>query len=171
LLIFYIFTKKIQIMRLTIFMLFLLFSSFFNEKHGAEEIVITGLRFDKERTDAFKKTPKQPAFTIDNKGILRPTAAYQIIYAKSDKALVILPKTTSYSSFKQLDGYEEIELPGGALIGCMCDGAVDNCRFDNSKKDNQFLCTGSCRCYIGVVFDYGLPPLEYETGGGRWFNF
>lgn len=158
-------------MRLIIFMSFLLFSSFSNKKPVPEEIIITGLRFDKERTDAFKKVPKQPAFTIDNKGILRPTAAYQIIYVKSDKALVLLPKTTTYSSFKQLDGYEEIELPGGALIGCMCSGAFDDCYFDNSKKDNEFECTGSCRCYIGVLFDYSNPPFEYETPGGRWFNF
>ncbi len=161
-------------MRLTLFMLcfsFLLFSSFSNEKPGTEEIIITGLRFDKARTDALKKTPKQPAFTIDKKGILRPTKDYQIIYVKSDKTLVILPNTTTYSSYKQLDGYEEIELPSGDLIGCMCDGPFDNCRFDNSKEDNEFVCTGSCRCYIGVLFDYARPPFEYETAGGRWFNF
>lgn len=150
---------------------FLLFSSFSNERPGTEEIIITGLRFDKDRTDVLSKTPKQPAFTIDKKGVLRPTTDYQIIYVKSDKALVILPRITSYSSYKQLDGYDEIELPGKVLVGCMCDGPIDNCRFDNSKKDYEFVCTGTCRCYIGVVFGLENPPFQYETAGGRWFNF
>jgi hypothetical protein len=149
---------------------FLFFSSVSNEKPGTEEVIITGLRFDKDRTDVFSKTPKQPAFTIDKKGVLRPTKDYQIIYVKSDKVLVLLPKTTSYSSYKQLGGYDEIELPGGDLVACMCD-ARDNCRFDNSKKEFEFVCTGSCGCYIGVLFNYSNPPFQYETPGGRWFNF
>lgn len=149
----------------------LLLNSFSTEKPGAQEIQITGLRFGKELTDALKKTPEQPAFIIDNKGVLRPTAAYQIILVKSDKALVLIPKTTSYSTFKQLDGYEEIELPGGILIGCMCSGAVDDCYFDNSEKENKFACTGNCRCYMGIVFNWKNPPLEYETPGGNWYGF
>jgi len=161
-------------MRLSFFMLcfsFLLFSSFSNEKQNNEEIILTGLRFDKDRTEVLRKTPKQPAFTIDKKGVLRPTNAYRMIYIKAEKALVILPKTTSYTNYKQLDGYEEIALPGGVLIGCMCDGGADNCHFDNSKKDEEFVCTGSCRCFIGVAFDFARPPFQYETAGGSWFNF
>lgn len=165
--------KFYQTMRSTLFVLCLsclLCSSFSTEKPGAAEIIVTGLRFDNARTEALKKIPKQPAFVFDNNNVLRPTKDYQIIYVKSDKALVILPKTTTYSSYKQLDGYEEIELPGGILIGCMCDGPVDNCHFDNSNKEHEFVCTGNCRCYIGIAFDLESSPLQYETGG-RWFNF
>lgn len=148
----------------------LVLTSFSTQKTGIEEIQVKGLRFDKELTDALKKTPEQAAFFFDNKGILRPTESYQIIYEKVEKALVLIPKATTYSAFKQLDGYEEIELPGGILVGCMCNG-FDDCYFDNSKNENKFVCTGTCRCYIGVAFNLGNPPLEYETLGGRWNGF
>ncbi|MBK8566854.1 MAG: hypothetical protein IPN76_26870 [Saprospiraceae bacterium] len=146
----------------------LVLTSFSTQKTGIEEIQVKGLRFDKELTDALKKTPEQPAFFFDNKAILRPTASYQIIYEKVEKALVLIPKATTYSAFKQLDGYEEIQLPGGILVGCMCDG-TDDCHFDNSKIERKFVCTGTCRCYIGVSFNN--PPLEYETMGGQWIVF
>lgn len=161
-------------MRLSSLMLcfsFLLFSSFSNQKLNNEEIILTGLRFDKDRTESLKKTPKQAAFILDKNGVLRPTKNYQLIYIKAEKALVILPKTMSYRIYKQIDGIEFIDLPGIGIVGCMCDGDSDNCHFDNSKKEEEFVCTGSCRCYIGILFDMAKPPSEYETAGGRWFNF
>ena len=145
-------------------------SGFLAEKAESEEIIVTGLRFDKDIIAELKKLPKQPAFIIDKKGVLRPTKDYQIIYVKADKALVVLPKTTSYSTYAKIDGYEDIEV-GNMTIGCMCDGGYDNCHFDNRSNENEFICTGSCSCYIGILFDYVKPPLEYETAGGRWFNF
>lgn len=151
----------------------LIFTSAFLSKNPAqEEILVTGLRLSQATIAAFKKMPEQPAFFIDAKDILRPAKNYQIIYVKAEKALVVIPKTTTYTAFKQLDGYEEIELPGGILIGCMCSGAVDDCRFDNSKIEYRFECKGVCSCYIGVVFNFNPPPLEYQTSaGGRWFGF
>ncbi|MDX1913855.1 MAG: hypothetical protein SFV22_20325 [Saprospiraceae bacterium] len=161
-------------MKLPLFLLFavgLLFSSFSLENPVADEIVVTGLRFNKTRIEALKKTPVQPAFIIDEKNILRPTQAYKILYVKSDKALVLIPSATAYSTFKQLSGYEELELPGGILIGCMCNELNDDCRFDNSKIETRFDCKGNCGCYIGIVFDLNPGPIQYETApGGPWYN-
>jgi hypothetical protein len=155
-----------------LFIALLLTSGFVGKNPELEEIVVAGLRFDKASIAAFKSMPEQPAFFIDAKDILRPTQNYQIIYVKAEKALVAIPKTTSYSTFKQLDGYEEIELPGGILIGCMCSNGFDDCQFDNSKIEYKFECKGSCRCYIGVVFNWNSLPLEYQiSSGGRWYNF
>lgn len=151
---------------------FMLSSSFSSINPGTDEIIVTGLRFDKARIATFKKLPEHGAFTLEKNEVLRPTKDYQIVYAKSDKALVLIPKTTTYSTFKQLNGYEEIELPGGILIGCMCSGANDDCHFDNSKIEYKFECKGSCRCYMGIVFDWTSPPLQFETSiGGGWLNF
>jgi len=149
---------------------FMLFSNFDTEKPLDAEIIVTGLRYDQERTHFFKNIPKQPAFTIDSEGVLRPTQDYQIIYVKADKALVVLPTSISYTTYKKLDGYEEITLEDGTLIGCMCNDGRDNCKFDNSRVQHEFVCKGSCRCYIGIALNFGKPPLQYETGG-QWLNF
>ena len=160
-------------MRLTVFLLsvtFILFSSFSNENASVDKLVtITALRFDKAKTTALKNLPKQPAFTIDKRGILRPAKGYYIFFEKSDGVLAILPEKTTPNSF--IGGYDEITLPDGDIVACFCDAAGDNCRFDNSDKENAFACKGSCKCMIGILFGFKNPPLEYETPGGGWFNF
>lgn len=149
---------------------FMLFSNFVKEKPLNAEIIVTGLRFNQERTDFFKNIPKQPAFTIDAKGVLRPTPDYQIIYVKADKALVVLPTSTTYSTYKTLDGFEEVTLEDGSIVWCNCKDGRDNCRFEGGYKREAFVCKGTCTCFIGVAFNIVNPPLQYETGG-QWFNF
>jgi len=137
-----------------------------------ETIQVTALRFDNKIATEFLEAPKSKAYTINVKGILRPTENYQVLLHKKDKVLVLLSRKEEYTSYLKIDGYDEIDLPGDVTMACYCTGnGYDDCFFRLDDDSGGFECNGNCDCDIGIIFNGNKPPLQYETAGGRWYNF
>ncbi len=139
---------------------------------AASPKVLTAIKVNSSSLKALWKGMEYGAYSLNKKGILRPTEGFKMLYDSEKQVLIIIPEKETYSTFLQIKGYEDIELLDGTIIGCMCNEQNDTCKFSRSREPGvSYKCGGSCRCFIGVIFEMNKPPAEYETPGGRWFNF
>ena len=153
---------------LPIFFLFLMNTPVIAQK-GNDTKIITAVRLDMATAKVYLDGIQIHSFNIDKKGVLRPTKGYEIVYRSEFKQVIIKPKGRQIP----INGYEEIEVPGGTMY-CLCNGgAADNCEFQVNIADKELLyfCAGSCGCGSFTIYDVSYPVLEYETPGGRWFGF
>ena len=149
----------------------ILSSSLWGQSKSDDLIKVNALKFEKTRALQLAKYSENLPFKIDINGVMHAEKGHQIIYAKRTKKVGIMPVSKTPTTLEFSSRYEEIELPSGDLIICFCSEGHDNCKFDNSEKENFFVCSGNGCCGIGIIFAPMVPPLRYETSEGDWYGF
>lgn len=139
-----------------------------------EAKTISALRLTGPLVEAYRSI-NIAAFTVDNKGILRPQRGYSMHLIEDDGKIIVKPFDWS-NEISAYDGYEKVPLPNGAgFAHCMCEEGKDNCHFEKTDEigpdRDDYACTGTCGCSLYIVIDRHKNIPEYETPGGRWFNF
>ena len=129
---------------------------------------VKAIRINTKLIPEFLKAPDIGAYTIDNKGVLRPDKGYHILFFQDSLKLLLKPiKQKSYTL--EISHYDEIELPGGHIAACMCwPDPNDNCMFVSEGNPNKFKCKGGCSCGVGILFDVNKSIPEIQTPDGNW---
>ncbi len=145
------------------------------EINKGEAKTISALRLTGPLVEAYRSI-NIAAFKVDNKGILRPQRGYSMHLIENDEKIIIKPVAWSHDISTYGGGYEEVPLPdGNGIAACMCEQPKDDCHFEKTDEmgpdRDDYACTGSCGCSLYIVFEKDKNIPDYETPGGRWFNF
>lgn len=140
---------------------------------NTEAVEITAVRLQERLVPAFLKF-NIAAFTVSEKGVLRPTKYYRMYWLKAKGKVVI--QAGDETTYTISGGYDSIPLPDGAgAAHCMCDKGADDCVFEFTEEHGpgrtDFVCKGSCGCGVWVELYPDEGIADYETPGGGWFGF
>lgn len=164
---------------LSVFLLFFLAattSGLLAQKSSDDNIQLTAVRLNADIVDAFVTTARCAAYKVDDKGILRPQKGYHMYYKKAKGIIVIKPESHPETEAFIAGKFEEVELPGGlGTVSCYCEQGSEDCFFqltnEHGEGRDDYQCTGTCGCGLGIILNPGNVIRQYETAGGEWFNF
>lgn len=146
-------------------------ASAFGQPKGTDQI--TAVKLSATIGEQYFKKISIEAFKVDKNNILRPAKGYQITYFAKEKKIAILPKSMKLETpAPAAPGFDIAEVPGGTMF-CLCGQAADDCKIKPRMVDNILIydCMGYCGCGSFFIYDTSESIREYETAGGRWFNF
>lgn len=151
-------------------------ASLLAQSNKKDHLHLLAVQLDSDLAKLFLKEAKCAAYKIDNEGVLRPQKGYSMAYYFEEELIELKPVRQDEPVHSIIGNYEEVPLPGGkGKIACYCDDGSDDCAFEKTNEHgpdrDDFICTGSCSCGIGVILlpDRSMPILQ--TPDGNWHNF
>lgn len=133
---------------------------------------LLAIKLEKNIAMEFQKAPDYGVFTVNKNGIFKAEKGYHIILMKKGKNPLQLKPVKKDIPVLTKGNYEEIELPGGALLICLCVGSSgpDDCYFVPNEDYSAFTCGGTCGCDSGVIFN-GDDISQIQHTDGSWHNY
>ncbi|MCB0703959.1 MAG: hypothetical protein KDC34_01560 [Saprospiraceae bacterium] len=151
-------------------LLALIMSVQINAQAPKDGAILTAIRLKAEVAQEYAKGVQVTGFTIDKKGVLRPSKGYEIVYVSIKKQVVVRPAGQSITP----PSFDVQPVPGGVMF-CLCGGSgPDPCKINlamDSENGLNYFCEGGNCCGSFIIYDTSDPVVDYETAGGKWFNF